>query len=186
MKLLLTSYQKVNTLVEEMIESEGNRFGELWLPIGVMLRLVETPEEERNEIKEYCERQHSLNRYELNDWDYTLVEIVTELQDEEITAEDAQTDFTKKEIMSVKLKKQQQDDFPVPDISKQAFSDQDILELELKDFISNVRNRTTPSVSGIEGRRALDIALQVVDQINKNRAHVEKILAETSNFPLDS
>lgn len=95
-------------------------------------------------------------------------------------------DFIKKEIMSVRLKKQQQGAFPIPEISKQTFSDQDILELELKDFIANVRNRTRPSVSGDEGRRALDIALQVVDQINENRARMEKTLAEFSGSPLDS
>jgi len=87
-------------------------------------------------------------------------------------------DFTKKEIMSVRLKQKDQSAFPIPEISKQSFADQDILELELRDFISNVRNRTTPSVSGREGRRALDIALQVVDQINENRARVEKTLAD--------
>ena len=31
-------------------------------------------------------------------------------------------------------------------------------------------------VSGIEGRRALDVALQVVAQINENRARVEEML----------
>jgi predicted dehydrogenase len=91
-------------------------------------------------------------------------------------------DFSKKEIMSVKLKQQKQNAFPVPDISKQSFSDQDILELELKDFIANVRNRTKPGVSGFEGRRALDIALQVVDQINENRARIEKTLVDIPGF----
>ena len=93
-------------------------------------------------------------------------------------------DFTKKEIMSVKLKQAQQSDFPIPDISKQTFTDQDILELELKDFIENVRNRTKPTVSGHEGRRALDIALQVVDQINENRVRVEKTLAQSTGITL--
>ena len=95
-------------------------------------------------------------------------------------------DFTKKEIMSVKLKEQKQSTFPIPDITKQTFSDQDILELELKDFISNVRNRTRPSVSGYEGRRALEIALQVVDQINENRARMEQTLAQASGSLLKS
>lgn len=94
-------------------------------------------------------------------------------------------DFTKKEIMSVRLKKLA-GDIPIPDITKQSFTDQDILELELKDFISNVRNRTTPKVSGHEGRRALDIALQVVDQINENRARVEQTLSEVPGSLLDS
>ena len=95
-------------------------------------------------------------------------------------------DFTKKEIMSVRLKKLAESDIPVPDISKQSFSDQDVLELELKDFIYNVRNRSRPSVSGGEGRRALDVALQVVDQIKENRARVEENLAEMPDIFLDS
>lgn len=86
-------------------------------------------------------------------------------------------DFIKKEIMSVRLKKNDQTDFPVPDIHKQGFKEQDILELELKDFIGNVRERSRPMVSGIEGRRALDIALQVVNQINENRQQVEQMLS---------
>jgi predicted dehydrogenase len=95
-------------------------------------------------------------------------------------------DFTKKEIMSVRLKKQPQNAVPVPEITKQAFSDQEILELELKDFIASVRNRTRPCVSGFEGRRALDVALQVVDQINENRARMEQTLAQPPDFPLKS
>lgn len=85
-------------------------------------------------------------------------------------------DFSKKEVMSVKLKKNSQSDFPIPNITKQGFQEQDILELELKDFINNVRNRTKPMVSGKEGRRALDIALQVVSQIKENRSQVQDML----------
>lgn len=86
-------------------------------------------------------------------------------------------DFTKKEVMSVRLKDDQQSAFPLPDIQKQGFKEQDTLELELSDFINNIRNRTRPMVSGVEGRRALDVALQVVEQINENRARVEEMLA---------
>ncbi len=85
-------------------------------------------------------------------------------------------DFTKREVMSVSLKKDSPSGIPLPDIKKQGFEEQDVLELELKDFISNVRNRTKPQVSGVEGRRALDIALQVVNQNNKNLARVEEML----------
>lgn len=88
-------------------------------------------------------------------------------------------EFAKKEVMSVRLKKQNQLDIPIPEITKQSFTDQDTLELELKDFIANVRNRTRPGVSGHEGRRALDVALQVVSQIKENHAQVEKLLAES-------
>jgi predicted dehydrogenase len=92
-------------------------------------------------------------------------------------------DFIKKEVMSIKLKKEDNSAFPVPDIHKQGFREQDSLELELKDFIANVRGRTRPRVSGHEGRRALDIALQVVGQINENRVKVERLLAARPGPP---
>ncbi len=91
-------------------------------------------------------------------------------------------DFTKKEVMSVKLKDGGENQTPVPDISKHGFTDQDILELELKDFIQNVENRSKPQVSGYEGRQALQIALQVVKQIKENRAQVQEMLGAETNF----
>ncbi|NOQ46374.1 MAG: gfo/Idh/MocA family oxidoreductase [Desulfobulbaceae bacterium] len=91
-------------------------------------------------------------------------------------------DFSKKEVMAIKLKQGLQNGMPVPDISKHGFKEQDILELELKDFIANVRNRTRPQVSGHEGRRALDVALQVVEQIKKNRAQVEHLLGDNGSL----
>lgn len=91
-------------------------------------------------------------------------------------------DFIKKEVMSIRLKKAEQSSFPLPDIRKQGFDQQDSLELELRDFIANVRNRTKPQVSGHEGRRALDVALQVVNQINENRTRVEQMLEAQPGF----
>jgi predicted dehydrogenase len=74
-------------------------------------------------------------------------------------------DFGKKEI-------------PTPEINKSNFQEQDALELELRDFIQHVRQRTRPAVGGEEGRRALDVALQVVSQIQSNRQRIEQILVE--------
>lgn len=91
-------------------------------------------------------------------------------------------DFIKKEVMAIRLKKGGAGSVPQPDIRKQGFEEQDTLELELRDFITNVRSRTRPRVSGHEGRRALDVALQVVRQINANRAKVEKLLAAGTNL----
>jgi len=87
-------------------------------------------------------------------------------------------DFGKKEIMTVRLKAGKPGGHPVPDISKSRFQEQDALDLELRDFVKHVRNRTRPAVAGEEGRRALDVALQVVAQINSNRQRIEQILAE--------
>jgi predicted dehydrogenase len=87
-------------------------------------------------------------------------------------------DFGKKEVMAVKLKPGTEGTHPVPEIEKSSFPDQDALELELRDFIRCVRDRSQPSVSGAEGRRALDVALQVVTQINANREKFKELLGE--------
>jgi predicted dehydrogenase len=93
-------------------------------------------------------------------------------------------DFGKKEIMTVRLKPGEQGGHPVPDISKSRFQEQDALDLELRDFVKHVRNRTRPAVAGEEGRRALDVALQVVEQINNNRQRIEQILSEEGRSDL--
>jgi hypothetical protein len=87
-RLMLTTYWEVNSLIDEMAEAEGNRFGELWLPIGAILKLVEADETEIREIKDYCQRQHSLVRYELSEWDSILVDIIANLENEKIPAEE--------------------------------------------------------------------------------------------------
>jgi len=92
-------------------------------------------------------------------------------------------DFIKKEVMSVQLQETNPNSAPLPKITKHNFQDQDILELELKDFINNVHHRSKPQVSGQEGRRALNIALQVIRQIQENRQQVEKLLGKDTIFP---
>jgi len=91
-------------------------------------------------------------------------------------------DFGKKEVMTVRLKANENGGHPLPEIEKSAFSDQDALELELCDFIRRVRDRSRPAVSGEEGRRALDVALQVVTQINENRKKINGLLAKESGL----
>lgn len=87
-KLLLVKYQEVCRLTDEMSDDEGYRFGELWLPMRVILNMVEADEEEIADIKSYCEKQFSQVRYELGDWDYELVSIVSEADNDELSAED--------------------------------------------------------------------------------------------------
>lgn len=91
-------------------------------------------------------------------------------------------DFSKKEVMSIRLKQGVQNNQPLPDISKFSFPDQDALELELADFITNVRDRKKPAVSGREGRRVLAVALEVVGQIRTNRERIEEMLGTGANF----
>lgn len=88
-------------------------------------------------------------------------------------------DFNKKEVMSVRLRPGVEGGAPLPEIDKSGMPDQDQLELELLDFLDNVRTRSRPAVSGEAGRRALDVALRVVTQIGKNRARVEELLRKS-------
>ncbi len=87
-------------------------------------------------------------------------------------------DFGKKEVMAIRLKPGSDGGNPVPEISKSGFQEHDALELELRDFVKHVRERSRPAVSGEEGRRALDVALQVVEQIQMNRERIEQLLTE--------
>jgi predicted dehydrogenase len=91
-------------------------------------------------------------------------------------------DFSKKEVMSIKLKQGQQSGIPLPDVAKHGFKEQDVLELELREFISNIRNRNKPTVSGREGRRALDVALRVIKQIKINQDKVAHLLGQGETF----
>ncbi|MFH1136759.1 MAG: Gfo/Idh/MocA family oxidoreductase [Pseudomonadota bacterium] len=54
------------------------------------------------------------------------------------------------------------------DIQAQALSvsGEDALEQELKSFVAAVRNRTVPAVTGWDGRRALALALKIMEQID--------------------
>jgi predicted dehydrogenase len=62
---------------------------------------------------------------------------------------------------------------PIPGmfIQQTSFDESDSLESELEAFVRSVRNREVPLVSGIDGRNALRVALDIMDQIettNKN------------------
>jgi predicted dehydrogenase len=87
-------------------------------------------------------------------------------------------DFGRKELMEVRLQPGKDGGNPVPETSKSAVQDHDALELELTSFVRHVRERSEPSVSGEEGRRALDVALQVIAQIHNNCERIEQILRD--------
>jgi predicted dehydrogenase len=80
-------------------------------------------------------------------------------------------DFANRKVMTLHLKKGefQENGMPKQDVEVNSFPDGDALNLEILHFVENVRNRTTPLVSGNEGRRALDVALQVIKQIKDHQ-----------------
>jgi predicted dehydrogenase len=80
-------------------------------------------------------------------------------------------DYAQKEMMVIRQHKDLGDNgLPREEVVKASFEERDALEAELRDFVANVRNGTTPRVSGREGRRALAVAFQIMAQI---REHIE-------------
>ncbi len=80
-------------------------------------------------------------------------------------------DFANRKVMTMALKKGvfQENGMPKQDIVINSFPEGDALNAEILHFIKNVRERTTPLVSGNEGRRALDVAMQVIQQIKDHQ-----------------
>lgn len=80
-------------------------------------------------------------------------------------------DFANRKVMTMKLKKGefQENGMPKQDIVVNSFPEGDALNSEILHFVKNVRERTTPLVSGYEGRRALDVAMQVIQQIKDHQ-----------------
>jgi predicted dehydrogenase len=80
-------------------------------------------------------------------------------------------DYAKKEIMVIRQHTELgENGLPREEVLTSSFVEKDALEAELRDFVTNVRNRSTPKVSGKEGRRALAVAFQIMAQI---REHIE-------------
>lgn len=83
-------------------------------------------------------------------------------------------DFANHEIVVIN-KGQAADDDIMPGIKMEAlnFSKGDALDDEIKAFVASVTTRVAPEVTGKVGRNALEIALNIMDQINRtNRRHL--------------
>ncbi len=84
-------------------------------------------------------------------------------------------DYGKKELTVIKQHDElDENGMPRREVLNSCYIEIDALEMELKDFVSNVRNRINPRISGEEGRRALKIATEIIDQIqNHIKTHSE-------------
>lgn len=85
-------------------------------------------------------------------------------------------DYGKKELTVIRqLEEADENGMPRQEVSHSCYIEKDALELELKDFVANVRQRTRPRVAGEEGRRALKVATEIIAQI---QAHTDKYRAQ--------
>jgi predicted dehydrogenase len=79
-------------------------------------------------------------------------------------------DFGNKRIMTIQLSDElRENGMPKQIVDVRTFADGDALRSEITSFVRHVRERTRPAVSGVEGRRALAVALQVMDQIKEHQ-----------------
>ncbi len=79
-------------------------------------------------------------------------------------------DFANKKVMTIHLTDELlESGMPKQDVEVKSFSKHDALRAEIEHFIKNVENRSTPLVSGVEGRRALAVALEVIEQIGEHQ-----------------
>jgi predicted dehydrogenase len=83
-------------------------------------------------------------------------------------------DFASREIVLIRRNESHSDGVvPGTDIQQLSFSEADVLEAELASFIQAVYSRKPPVVSGRIGRKALAVALDIMDQID---AAIERYL----------
>jgi predicted dehydrogenase len=85
-------------------------------------------------------------------------------------------DFANRDITIIRQDQSQSTGLiPGMDIQQLSFSEADALEDELSSYIRSVSTRQAPEVSGHAGRKALEIALNIMDQINAAiRRHIER------------
>lgn len=79
-------------------------------------------------------------------------------------------DFGNRKVMSITLSDELlESGMPKQIVDLRTFAAADALLAEVTSFIDDVRARKTPEVSGREGRRALEVALQVMSQIKDHQ-----------------
>ena len=79
-------------------------------------------------------------------------------------------DFGNRKVMTIQLSEElQESGMPKQIVDLKSFQDGDALLAEITAFIGHVKDRSKPAVSGVEGRRALEVALQVMKQIQEHQ-----------------
>lgn len=78
-------------------------------------------------------------------------------------------DFAERKMTNTRLTEVVPHQAPKTTVETRTFASADALKSEVEHFAYNVRHRIRPSVSGLEGRQALDTALRVIEQIERCR-----------------
>ena len=75
--------------------------------------------------------------------------------------------LTQKVVFASKKESPRKEEFPEILVQKIPVKRVDPLEIEIQSFLQCVRNRKPPRVSGKDGKRALELALQIIQQIKE-------------------
>ena len=70
-------------------------------------------------------------------------------------------------VISLDNRKKDSHNFPEVATSKEKYAECDPLNDEITSFVNAVKNRSEPVVTGEDGRNALSVALNIIDQIEK-------------------
>ena len=85
-------------------------------------------------------------------------------------------DFHAKKCSTIQLSPDSSEDSSSPVITDLEVVLTDALEQELLEFTHCVRSRSTPAVSGAQGRDSLAVALAVIDAVRKNNRQLLRTL----------
>ncbi len=78
-------------------------------------------------------------------------------------------DFADKKIITAPLFNSPDNEEPNRNVKIQTFAESDALQAEIFAFTKHAIERTRPTVSGVEGQKALGVALEIIDQIKNNQ-----------------
>jgi predicted dehydrogenase len=81
-------------------------------------------------------------------------------------------DYGKRKISVTKFKGNENSFTDLPSLSYKvdAFPDSDPLADQIRSFVESIKTRTKPKVTGLDGRKALAVALSIIDQIKRNKS----------------
>ena len=79
-------------------------------------------------------------------------------------------DYGKRKISVTQFKGNEKSFTNVPSLAhkEDAFPDSDPLADQIRSFVESIKTRTEPRVTGVDGKKALAVALSIVDQIKRN------------------
>jgi len=83
-------------------------------------------------------------------------------------------DYGKRKISVTHFKGTEKHSADLPTLvhKEDEFSDSDPLADQIKSFIEAIKTRAEPEVTGADGRKALAVALSIIDQIQRKRSNV--------------